>query len=500
MALLKGQAKITLANEGSIIRMDDLSPAMRAAYMKQSFKLNDQPNYSPQRARQEQNMPILQGENKEEASSPFMPKPEDLVRVPFRAITATMVAAGSWRATDFTDTDVLRRSLLKLVGKTAFTEHRQYSSNQIGTVESAMWDEGGRVVNGQKIPPGINVVYLIDGKMNEKLARGLLMTPPAIYSNSVTVEFMWESTHDHFEDENDFLRNLGKVQADGRMAARKVTDIVDYHESSILWLGADPFAKMLDKDGNPVNVDHGSVFEQASSYAKDLYTNDKKYFVACSFNREGIYLNPDTSSIPNEDPTKNPMEKILIELARKLLNLPENEEVTQAHIDSIQLVKKDEQTSLLADRSSFNALKTDGVTKEAFDALKLAKGTLEAKNTELDGKVTTLTAEVAAKEELAKVGESYLNAKRDEVTRLYKLQMGANADEAVLTLIKEAKDMKAVDGLLAQYTKGVKEKFEASCTSCKSTDISFRSSLTTDEPESVHEDDAKFREDFKNSI
>jgi hypothetical protein len=374
----------------------------------------------------------------------------------------------------------LRRALKKFVGKSAFTEHWQYSGNCIGVIESASWSEA-KIFEGKKVPAGVDIVYLINAKLNEYLASNLLMTPPGIYSNSVTVEFEWEPSHDDFADEDCFMRCIGQFHADGRMVARKVTNLIDIHESSILWLGADPFAKMLDKDGNPINPEYGAAFDQVQGYAKEMYNSHKQYCASYSYKKEGIVLK---SEIEN----KPVMEKALLEFARKILGLAADAELTQAHIDklsALKFIEADEHTRMTGSLTKVTELEkevgelkskgADTQLKKQNEDLTVEVAGLKKEKSDLELKVTQLDA-------FAKIGKANLEAKRAETVRLYKLSLGENQSEdaAMLETFSKADD-KQLNAFLTMFTKGVAEKFEATCATCGVTEVSFRSTFADPE-------------------
>lgn len=178
----------------------------------------------------------------------LMPKAEDFVQIPFRLLSATTVAAGTWRATDFSNESLLKASLKKLEGKPVYTEHNTSLDNWAGMVQKTMWSESS-VMNGMVIPAGINGMLAIDAKSKPQILRGILAK--GIFSNSVTVVFDWKPSHT-FEDEYTFRRMVGSLAEDGNMIRRVVTAIHDYYESSLVFLGADPYAKLIDEGGNLV--------------------------------------------------------------------------------------------------------------------------------------------------------------------------------------------------------------------------------------------------------
>jgi len=169
------------------------------------------------------------------------PKPEDFLEVPFRLISATIVGGGTWKATDFSNTAILKKSTSLLDGVPLYKDHETDLDNWVGLVNGVKWTGAFKDVSGVDVPAGIDGIVAIDIKTNPKVARGV--AAGAIYSNSVTVEFDWEMSHT-YENEWDFLNKLGTIGGDGKMIRRVVTAIHNYHESSLVWLGADPFAKV----------------------------------------------------------------------------------------------------------------------------------------------------------------------------------------------------------------------------------------------------------------
>src|SRR5690606_29131701 len=117
--------------------------------------------------------------------------------------------------------------------------------------------------------PGINATYKIDALMNPRIARGLLMKPPAIHSTSMTVLFKFEYSHPDIATENRwrFFDLLGE-EVDGEIVRLVVTEILEYWEASLVFQGADRLAKQ-----------HGNSSEEddfAGMSAKKLEGNADK--------------------------------------------------------------------------------------------------------------------------------------------------------------------------------------------------------------------------------
>lgn len=177
--------------------------------------------------------------------------PEQVLMVPFRMISATTVGAGTWKATTFPE-EVLRESMPLLMNKPIYRDHMMYPDYWLGIVMELAWareSNQGNII----VPPGIDGMFAIDTstQKNADLAKGIVMG--AVRSNSVTVEFEWEPSHD-FEYEWQFWDALG-TEVNGELVTRIVTRILDYHETSIVGLGADPFAKQIDENGELIDID-----------------------------------------------------------------------------------------------------------------------------------------------------------------------------------------------------------------------------------------------------
>lgn len=433
------------------------------------------------------------------------PKPEDFIAADFRLLTATTVGARSWKATDFSNEDVLRRSLKMLDRKPVFTNHDTQVENWAGIISEPRWQaaqQNGKV--GAKVPAGINATLLIDTKMRPEIARGVLVG--AINSNSVTVEFEWTPSHT-FEREYDFLDRIGEMHSDGKMIRRVVTKITGYHETSLVWLGADPFAKMVGPDGQLVNVDKGHVsYSNATSEEKDSYKQKHRYHIASGYEPSVVRLALETRNNP-ATPTMKP-EVVAAILA--MLSITEAEKVTPEDIAKLQL--KAAGAAASADQGRFQKVipmtadlgvdltKLDEagvagfaaghkiVTNARFAALSQAEIDLNAVKAIGDTKalkdeVTSLTAANEALKATAAIGDEYVTNKRIAVTSLYKksLKDGTTPDASVVELIGKA-DSKALDGLFKQYSGTAVEKFAPTCTKCgDGAHVEFRSSIHVQE-------------------
>lgn len=174
-----------------------------------------------------------------ERAADILPTPDDYITVPFRAISKSVVP-GHW--IDWSKDNVLKDSLQKLYGQTVYPNHDFTDVTQwLGSVASVEWDEAGEQSDGV---PGINAEYKIDALMNPRIARGLLMDPPAIHSTSMTVLFKYEYSHPDIAADNRwrFFDLLGE-EVEGEIVRLIVTEILEYWEASLVFQGADRLAK-----------------------------------------------------------------------------------------------------------------------------------------------------------------------------------------------------------------------------------------------------------------
>lgn len=436
------------------------------------------------------------------------PKPEDFIDVPFRLLSATIVAGGTWRATDFSDENVLKASISRMLGKPVYKDHDTDLDNWVGLVKAPKWTAAFTSTTGVAIPAGIDGIISIDAKTNPKIARGVLVG--GIFSNSVTVEFDWVPSHD-FESDDEFEMNVGSI-IDGKMVCRKCTKIWDYYESSLVWLGADPYAKLIDNNGDLVNVDTTSTYDDA--IVQTTYKKDKKYAVNSCLSKNVLSLSRPQN--PTKPSNSNPMNEELLKALRILLGLADDAEITAEMVSAIKIAKPEDATALAASQELAQAtaeviteltgeeVKVENLTKAAVHKLKghkavktddlsgkdaqivtltADKATLTTDKANLTAQVTTLTSdkqalttEVETLKPDATLGKQFVSDKRAECIRLYKIAVDNKPVEAVINLMNNAKN-EELDGLLTQYTKGVTMKFTGTCVDCGSHNFQFKSSL-----------------------
>ena len=191
------------------------------------------------------------------------PENDEFITPIFRMLSEVIVRK-SYNPVDFSMNSVLKNSMNKLLGQTVYPNHEALIGNELGSVSKVFWQESYTTKAGVKVPAGINGVFKIDAKAHPNVARKILMDPPAIHSNSVTVEFEWEQSHPKM-DLNEFRSKIGTYGADGQLIRRIATYVRNYHETSLVPHGADPFAQKVDEKGKINNADYAnSVYSLAA--------------------------------------------------------------------------------------------------------------------------------------------------------------------------------------------------------------------------------------------
>lgn len=162
------------------------------------------------------------------------PVDSDFIYPSFRALSKTLIPD---YFLDFSQGDVVKDAVPMFAGQTVYSNHVYWRvENWLGAIGKAEWDETGEKVGGV---PGVNVELKIDWKSNPKIARGLLMKPPAIHSVSATVLFDWDASHPALLEQGIFWRNLGQ-EVEGSIVRILVTKITSVYELSLVYQGANP--------------------------------------------------------------------------------------------------------------------------------------------------------------------------------------------------------------------------------------------------------------------
>lgn len=372
------------------------------------------------------------------------PKEGEFIYPVFRALSKTIVS--KYFPIDFSKGSILKNSMSKLIGQTVNIDHETMIGNAIGSVKDAFWQNEYKTADGITVPAGINIVMMIDGKSNPRIARGIMMDPPSIHSNSVGIRFKWEPSHE-FEDKSEFWQKAGSFDKDGELIRAVVTEVVAFVETSLVAHGADVFAQKIGEDGKIVNPNYSASvyqFSQENNNVKGLIHMDFKQ--PETFDQE-VFNNtiPDklNTSDTSGDETKNNNNNVNMKITKEELQ----ELSTKFGFAEGELT---EDNYLEKVAGKFNDLSTEH--QELLDSREAEDG-------------ETLSAEELTNlRDLEKVANTALSDIRKEAIRLYKLAVGKdNEDNNIITVIQAA-DYKTAQSFFTQYNKEAQSKFSATCT------------------------------------
>lgn len=375
------------------------------------------------------------------------PKDEEFIEPLFRLLSETIVSKG-FRPIDFGKPGVLRKSMQMLLGQTINIDHEIAVGNAIGAISEVYWQPSYKTKSGITVPAGINGKMKIDGKSNPRIARGIMMTPPSIHSNSVTVRFKWEPSH-KFEDNSEFYSKLGTYDDKGQLVRLVVTEVMGFSETSLVSHGADMWAQKINADKEIVNPEYA----ERQSFGVDKDTNFTRSCVEIDYKTE-LSFNADSSippipNINNTNPNNSDMDKLIQELETSF---------------------GFEKGTLTAENLSAKIAEVHSQNLTQIQTLTQEKATLATDKETAEGKVNQLEADLATANANKAELESFTTATQTEATRLYKLALGEKADENILALIGKA-DLKTAQSFAKQYTQQVDEKFAQTCTDCGSKNI-----------------------------
>lgn len=479
LAELKAELKIKEAGISIGVAASDIDQYSSTAVEQFNVGLNDIPLPS------EDGMIIPEG---------LKPTQADFLYVPFRLLSATMVAAGSWRATMF-PAKVLKKATDMLLGKGVYTDHDDRPKNWTGYVAKTKW-QNQQIINGQTIPGGINGLLGIDTTLerNRDIAKGIVTG--AVYSNSVGIMFDYKMSH-QFEDEWEFRRRVGTIAEDGRMIHLEVTNIIEIYETSLVSLGADPFAKRIGENGL-VNIDNGGTYTENQTnsfklqFSKEYETN--KYNISCGLNKNVLILTGKKITLENEGANQNneiEMNKEKLNLLLAKFGVASEEELTEDVIQkfgtepTLAKVKSEALAIVQKDNDAIEDVNLDKFLEKHTFVAKAELETLQqsvSKVTELESQVETLEADKATLTKAAELGEGHLKEQRELAKKLYRLSKMDKADETVCALFDKA-TAEELSSLIKEHGIVVGEKFAYSCKKCGCTDVKFGSALETDKVE-----------------
>lgn len=380
----------------------------------------------------------------------LQPKDSEFIYPVFRLLSEVIVHK-NWNPIDFSQSGILKDSMKMLLGQTVNVDHETAIGNAIGSVQQVNWQEAYVSSSGVKVPAGINGRLKIDGKSNPRIARGILMDPPSIHSNSVTVAFEWEKSHPKMTDA-EFFQQLGKTGPDKELVRRIVTKVRDYRETSLVGAGADPYARII-KDGEILDPKKaaraynslGGIKHSTSlftfSYKTDVISNESNEASEETIPTDPINIKPEIT-----------MNKTLAILAA-MLGLT---------VEQLNASDDAASTSLNNIQTELNELRVGKIRLDAEIA------GLKVKETSQAGRITELEAITAASLEVA----------RAEVSRLHELT-NPGADNTVMLAAINKYDLATCQAALVTLQALADEKFPVTCKTCGGHEIN-RASATAD--------------------
>lgn len=389
------------------------------------------------------------------------PQDSEFIEPVFRLLSNCIVAK-DYNPTEFPE-EVLKASMNLLIGQTVNCDHETEIGNAIGSIKSVSWQDSYKADNGVVIPGGINGVLKIDAKANPRIARGILMDPPSIHSNSVTVMFEWVKSHDMSDAE--FREKFNTRLEDGSLVHRVTKKIIAYKETSLVSHGADPFAQII-ANGKINNPDYAGAryYSYADMQPMDfnaLKTKVSYYDFKGTNQISTMYNTSKFNHEGNQNPPKNnnmnEVEKFLEQLfGQDLLSLAEGSTPT------VELA-----LSQIKDIISEN------------QSLSEAKTKAEGEVTSLKEEVDSLKETIKVNEKMVSLGTSYLGDVREATVASYKKTVSEdNMDQNILSLLEaETTNVETLLSLKATYDAQVEAKFPLHCADCGSNNVNRASSM-----------------------
>lgn len=392
----------------------------------------------------------------EATAEDLQPKEAEFIRPVYRALSEVIVRKNI-DPIDFSKDNVLKASMSLLEAQTVYINHESFIGNEVGVVSKVFWDEG-HTANGVKVPAGINAEFLIDGKAHPNLARKILMDPPAVHSNSVTVTFKWTPSHPKM-DMQEFRGKIGTYDNKGELIRRIVSEITAYYETSLVSHGADPFAKQI-RDGKIVSPEFARVRD---SFSEEI-PNSKQYFMFSYKDSlseitipERLNNNETGTEEENKNPTKMKKETIILlaallgfEIPAEQLEMAEEEFQEAFDLESFEAQIAEKQPNLLSQSGTIESLTSEKETAEAeVERLKAENQSLQASSDE----IIQMKADALS-----------------EVQRLYEATSGKPATEALLATFQKS-DYTALKSFKDVYSTQLEEKYPGKCAKCGSDEI-----------------------------
>jgi len=379
------------------------------------------------------------------------PKDGDYSFPIFRALSEVVVHKNT-NPVDFSQNNVLKKSLQLLVAETVYPNHEMLVGNELGVIESVEWQNAYKTDKGIQVPAGINARLKIDGKKVPGIVRSIEMN--ALHSVSVTVSFEWEKSHPNISDD-EFRNKLGTFDEKGNIYTRVATKILRYSEISLVPHGADPYARKVGEDGKILNPEKAARRDGTISNAEVPKHSFLHFSDTASLVEEGEEENTIPSVINNNDNNQTTfMNKEYLLVLALLMGITGTEKMSDDELKSaVQTKCKD---------NAGSAEKLIEVNKELTE--------LKAKAPE--------KAELGAEDKAAlEYGKASITALQERAKKAYQAVKGDKAEEKYMGSLKEMPPA-VLTTLAEQYEKELNDLQPLTCTKCKSTDISRQSAQT----------------------
>lgn len=399
---------------------------------------------------------------------------EDFIKPVFRALSEVIVHK-QWNPIDFAKNNVLKKSMDMLIGQTIYGNHEMFIGNEVGAVPDVTWQKSYTTASGIVVPAGINAIFKIDGKSHPNITRKITMSPPAIHSCSVSVQFAWEQSHPQM-DVNEFWSKFGSYAEDGELIRKVVTEIKAYHEISLVSHGADHYAQVTDEKGQIVNPRYADNMANLSEQTKEKI-RQSVYF---SYKDDIVQLSA-KPAIPKE-PILNPEESAIFmkdQYARLALILGYTLVMTG---DIASFSKDGKDFTLEQFETEFKNLNT---AAQSVAALTQRAVTAEGQVISLTGERDAFKTEVDTLKAAgtSNQGTEALTALVGEVTAAYKKIKGDKFSADFVTSLASM-DVKALQNLNKEYAEQLEAKFPLTCAGCGSHEVTRNSAVLGDDENS----------------
>lgn len=410
---------------------------------------------------------------------PEPPAEDEFIEPTFRLLSNCIVAK-DYFPTEFPE-EVLKASIPLIVGQTVNCDHETDIANAIGSVKDAYWQDAYTAA-GVNIPGGINGVLKIDAKANPRIARGILMDPPSIHSNSVTVQFEWKPSH-YENDLETFWTKFGQLHEDGTIVRRIATKIISYKETSLVSHGADPFAQKVDENGDKiVNPRYsGMVYYGEAGLSEETQKNLRSGISMVGSCLE--YKDNKASDSFSQEKTikkhKNMNDVISLSLVANLLGiqLNEGEKLSQEKVQEVA-------TSLMSELQS----------------LREKASNHENVVNSLNDEIARLNDELKKNDTLVAYANDHISKLREDALANYQKINGENADQAIVNLISVDATPSVLESLNKSYIQQLEERFPMKCSECGSLKVSRASSVVDPEDDDTMKNEDKTDKSVIDSI